>query len=55
MGYYPLRVLVAEARRSGVEILPVDINHSTGDYTVENGAIRISLRQLKGMLEDALN
>jgi len=54
MGYYPPRVLVAEAKRSGVEILPVDINRSTGDYTVENGAIRISLRQLKGMSEEAL-
>lgn len=54
MGYYPPRVLVAEARRSGIEILPVNINHSTGDYTVENGAIRVSLRQLKGMSEEAL-
>ncbi|MFC2033406.1 DNA polymerase III subunit alpha [Chloroflexota bacterium] len=54
MGYYPARVLVAEARRNGIGILPIDINHSTGDYTVENGAIRISLRQLKGMSEGAL-
>ncbi|MBA7486206.1 DNA polymerase III subunit alpha [subsurface metagenome] len=54
MGYYPPRVLVAEAKRSGVEILPIDINHSTGEYTVEDGAIRISLRQLKGMSEEAL-
>jgi error-prone DNA polymerase len=53
MGYYPARVLVAEAGRSGVEILPVDINRSAGDYTVENGAIRVSLRQLKGMSEEA--
>jgi error-prone DNA polymerase len=53
MGYYPARVLVAEARRSGVEVLPVDINYSTGEYTVENGAIRISLRQLKGMSAEA--
>ena len=45
----------AEARRSGVESLTVDINSSTGDYTVESGAIRISLRQLKGMSEEALN
>jgi error-prone DNA polymerase len=53
MGYYPTCVLVAEARRSGVEILPIDINRSTGDYTVENGAIRVSLRQLKGMSVEA--
>jgi len=53
MGYYPARVLVAEAGRSGVEILSLDINRSAGKYTVENGAIRVSLRQLKGMSEEA--
>jgi error-prone DNA polymerase len=55
MGYYPPRVLVAEARRSGVKILPPDVNHSDGHYTVEDGAIRVSLKQLKGMSEDALD
>ncbi|GAH94501.1 unnamed protein product, partial [marine sediment metagenome] len=54
MGYYPSRVLVADARRSGVSILPLDVNCSSGSYTVENGAIRVSLRQLKGMSEEAL-
>ena len=32
----------------------IAINRSAEDYTVENGAIRISFRQLKGMSEDAL-
>jgi error-prone DNA polymerase len=54
MGYYPPRVLVADARRFGVEILSLDINRSSADYTVEGGAIRVSLRQLKGMSEEAL-
>jgi error-prone DNA polymerase len=54
MGYYPSRVLVAEARRFGVEVLPPDINRSFGHYTVEKGAIRVSLKQLKGMSEKAL-
>ncbi|MCK4697801.1 MAG: DNA polymerase III subunit alpha, partial [Dehalococcoidia bacterium] len=54
VGYYPSRVLVAEARRSGVKILPLDVNSSSGSYTVENGAIRVSLRQLKGMSGEAL-
>jgi error-prone DNA polymerase len=53
MGYYPARVLVAEAGRSGVKILPIDINRSAGDYTVEKGDIRVSLRQLKGMSVEA--
>ena len=51
MGYYPPRVLVADARRLGVKILPPDINKSFDNYTVEDGALRISLRQLKGMSE----
>ena len=55
MGYYPPRVLVAEARRSGVKILPPDVNHSDDRYTVEDGAIRVSLKQLRGMSEDALD
>ncbi|MFC1874165.1 DNA polymerase III subunit alpha [Chloroflexota bacterium] len=54
MGYYPPRVLVAEAKRFGVEVLPPDINKSYDNYTVENGAIRVSLKQLKGMSEEAL-
>lgn len=55
MGYYPPRVLVADARRMGVKILPLDINSSSDSYTVEKGAIRISLRQLKGISAKALN
>jgi error-prone DNA polymerase len=54
MGYYPSYVLVAEAKRFGVEVLPIDINKSSDHYTVEKGAIRVSLRQLKGMSEEAL-
>jgi len=54
MGYYPSRVLVAEAQRSGVEVLPQDINRSLDRYTVEDGAIRVSLGQLKGMSDGAL-
>jgi len=54
MGYYPPRVLVADARRMGVKVLPPDVNHSSDCYTVENEAIRVSLRQLKGMTEEAL-
>jgi len=55
MGCYPPRLLVADAKRSGVEILPLNINESLDRYSVEGGAIRISLRQLKGMSEKALN
>ena len=54
MGYYPPHVLVAEARRSGVEIMPPDINRSSDRYTCDGGSIRISLAQLKGMSSGAL-
>jgi error-prone DNA polymerase len=54
MGYYPSRVLVAEARRFGVEVLPPDINKSSEHYSMEKEAIRVSLKQLKGMSEKAL-
>ncbi|MEX2356019.1 MAG: OB-fold nucleic acid binding domain-containing protein, partial [Thermaerobacterales bacterium] len=49
MGYYPPNTLAVEARRRGVATLPLDINQSTGAFTVENGCMRIGLRQVKGM------
>jgi error-prone DNA polymerase len=54
MGYYPPRVLLADAGRMGVELLPLDINKSQDRYTAEGNGIRISLRQLKGMSDEAL-
>ncbi len=54
MGYYPPRVLLAEAKRSGVKILPLDINRSLRDYSVEGDAIRIGFMQLKGISSEAI-
>jgi len=54
MGYYPPHVLVTDAKGSGVEILPLDINQSLDNYSIEGGAIRVSLKQLKGMSDEAL-
>ena len=34
-GMYPRRLLVADARRSGVPILPIDVNHSDRVYRAE--------------------
>jgi len=53
MGYYPPRVLLADAKRLGVKVLPLDINRSSSRYTVEKGAVRVSLWQLKGMSDEA--
>jgi error-prone DNA polymerase len=33
-GMYPKRVIIADARLSGVQVLPVDVNASAGDWTV---------------------
>lgn len=54
LGYYPPWVLIGEARRRGIKILPPDINVSAAGYTVENGALRIGLKQIKGMKEKVL-
>src|SRR5262249_46286501 len=48
-GMYPKRVIIADARLSGVQVLPVDINASAGDWTVASQAIRCSLREIKGI------
>ncbi|NLC76209.1 MAG: hypothetical protein GX750_01080, partial [Clostridia bacterium] len=48
-GYYDADTLCVEARRRGVEILSPDINKSGRDFLVEQGNIRISLAQVKGM------
>lgn len=54
MGYYPSRVLIADARRFRVDILPLDVNKSLDCYSVENGGIRVSLSQLRGMTGEAM-
>ncbi|MCX5996173.1 MAG: DNA polymerase III subunit alpha, partial [Chloroflexi bacterium] len=54
MGYYPPRVLAAEARRCGAAILPPDVNKSTDLYTMEGDAIRVSLSQVKGISREAV-
>jgi error-prone DNA polymerase len=57
-GMYPKRLLVAEARRLGVPILPLDINRSKDEYRVErirSGTdagklgIRLSLKGIYGL------
>jgi error-prone DNA polymerase len=39
-GMYPRRLLMAEARRLGVRVLPLDVNSSTDEYLVEAAAKR---------------
>ncbi|MFN0056224.1 MAG: error-prone DNA polymerase [Planctomycetales bacterium] len=54
MGFYAPAQLVADARKQGVEVLPVDVNFSDWDCTLvsstgERLAIRLGFRLLKGL------
>ena len=51
MGFYSPRVLVNEARREGIEILPPDVNISGEGFTVEEDgrALRIGLKYTRSL------
>ena len=51
MGFYSPRVLLNEARRTGIGILPPDVHLSAEDFTVEEGgeALRVGLSYCKGL------
>lgn len=62
MGFYAPAQIVRDARDHGVEVRPVDVNHSAWDCTLEAGdrrrdpsrpfALRLGLRQIKGLREE---
>lgn len=49
MGFYSPQSLLADARRHGVRVLPVDVNASKVEATIEQGAIRLGLNSVKGL------
>ncbi|MFI5801255.1 DNA polymerase III subunit alpha [Streptomyces sp. NPDC051561] len=56
-GMWPMRVIVSDARRHGVPVLPVDINHSAAAHRMEQvpdgrWGVRMSLSSVKGITED---
>jgi len=58
LGFYAPAQLVRDARDHGVEVRAVDVNHSNWDATMErtelsNHAVRLGLRQIKGLRADA--
>ena len=56
MGFYHPRNLIADAQHHGVQVLPLDINKSDYDYTLEdNKNLRVGLRSLYGMPEKHLH
>ncbi|MBX3268722.1 MAG: error-prone DNA polymerase [Sandaracinaceae bacterium] len=58
MGFYQPSTLVEDARRHGVEVLPIDVNESAWECTLERSgggphghAVRMGLRFVKGLGE----
>ncbi|WP_037908054.1 DNA polymerase III subunit alpha [Actinacidiphila yeochonensis] len=56
-GMWPKRVIVADARRRGVPLLPVDVNRSRPEYTVERAendrwGVRLALAGVRGISEE---
>ncbi len=50
MGFYSAATIVGDAQRHGVEVLPIDVNASDWDCTLESiVTVRMGLRWVKGM------
>lgn len=58
MGFYAPAQIVRDAREHGVEIRPPDVNFSDWDSTLEpthdGWAVRLGLRQISGLRQDAI-
>ena len=57
MGFYQPAQIVIDARKHGVEVLPVDVNHSNWDNTLEEKSgsccvLRLGFRQVKGLRQE---
>lgn len=57
MGFYQPAQLVIDAQKHGVDVRPVDINHSTWDHLMEEKAgkyhaVRLGFRQISGIREE---
>ena len=49
MGFYAPAQLVRDAKEHGVVVRPVDVNASSWDCTIEHGALRLGMRQVRGL------
>src|ERR1700722_2457512 len=60
MGFYQPAQIVSDSRRHGVEVRPIDVNHSYWDNVLEDVvggrcAIRLGFRQVKGLREEDMD
>lgn len=51
MGFYAPAQIVRDAQENGVEVRPVDINASGWNNSIEEGALRLGMRQIDGFRE----
>ena len=53
MGFYHPATLVKDAQRHGVRFLPIDVTRSAWKCTIEDGAVRLGLRYVMGLRQEA--
>jgi error-prone DNA polymerase len=53
MGFYSPAVLVKDAQRHGLRVLPVDVTRSEWLCSIENGSVRLGLKYAKGLRQEA--
>jgi error-prone DNA polymerase len=53
LGFYAPATLIQDARRHGVRVLPLDVQHSGWLCRLEAGAVRLGLRYARGLRESA--
>jgi len=53
MGFYHPSTLLQDAKRHGVKVLPIDVNHSDWKCTWEEASSRLGLRFVRGLRRDA--
>ncbi|MBK9745766.1 MAG: error-prone DNA polymerase [Chloroflexi bacterium] len=54
MGFWSPATIVSDAKRHGIQVLPVEINRSAGVCTLEDEAIRLGFNAVKGCGDDAI-
>jgi len=53
MGFYAPAILIEDAQRRGLRVLPVDVMHSQWECTIDNLNLRLGLRYAKGLREES--
>jgi error-prone DNA polymerase len=53
LGFYHPATLVKDAQRHGLRVLSIDVTRSGWNCAIEDGAVRLGLRYVKGLREEA--